>query len=147
MVTTYPGLRFKYGYLQVVARIPSAPGLWPALWLAAANRQWPPEIDILEHWGTSARRTAVFYHPVQGPRLAEHPDAGDLSNGWHSFSLLWSRSRLVWYIDGRAVMSTSYAVPRQRMYFIADLAEYQVPSPRRGCEGSLLIKSLKLWQR
>ena len=31
MVTTYPGFRFQYGYVQVVAQIPNGPGLWPAL--------------------------------------------------------------------------------------------------------------------
>jgi beta-glucanase (GH16 family) len=56
MVTSYPSLRFEYGFVQVVAHIPHAPGLWPALWLAATNGKYPPEIDMLDSWGSSARR-------------------------------------------------------------------------------------------
>src|SRR5215469_12294465 len=41
MVTSFPGLQFEYGFVQVVANIPHSNGLWPALWLAAANGQHP----------------------------------------------------------------------------------------------------------
>ena len=73
MVTTYPSFHFKYGYLQVVARIPFSTGLWPALWLAAMNH-WPPEIDILEHWGVSAQTTAVHFPPGSSWTAQRPPD-------------------------------------------------------------------------
>jgi hypothetical protein len=58
----YPSLRFEYGLVQVVAHIPHAPGLWPALWLAATNGKYPPEIDMLDSWGSSARRAYSSTH-------------------------------------------------------------------------------------
>ncbi len=146
MVTTYPSLRFKYGYLQVVARIPLAPGLWSALWLASAEQHWPPEIDILEHWGPSPADTNVYFHPVRAARLGSRPSTANLSVGWHIFALSWTASSLTWFIDGREVMSTNENIPHEAMYFIADLADYVRPEPGKGCNGTLLIRSVKVWQ-
>ena len=58
MITSYPGFKFEYGFVQVVANIPHGRGLWPALWLAAANGQFPPEIDMVESWEWLSRREA-----------------------------------------------------------------------------------------
>jgi beta-glucanase (GH16 family) len=143
IVTTYPSFRFKYGYIQITARIPYGTGLWPAFWLAAANQQWPPEIDILEHWGTNPV-ARVFLHPKQGPEQDVPFKAPNISKSWHTFTLYWTKSRLSWYYDGRQVLTTSTGIPQQAMYFIADLAAFDV---RPGaCSGSVLIKSVKVWQ-
>jgi beta-glucanase (GH16 family) len=142
MVTTYPGFRFQYGYLQVIARIPYGPGLWPALWLAAANKAWPPEIDILEHYGTAADYTQHL-HAANMSVLAGSEDTVNLGVGWHTFGLYWSPSRIIWYVDGQPVLSASQGVPKQPMYFIADLAVYQ-----QNAVGSaaLDIRSVTVWQ-
>jgi beta-glucanase (GH16 family) len=145
MVTSYPGFRFEYGYLQVIARIPYATGLWPALWLLPANQQWPPEIDLLEHWGANQADTAVHLHPVGAETIGAYPVTANLSVGWHTFALYWTRTRLVWYVDGRAVMSTEQHIPDQPMYFIANLANTSPPGSA-GCDGTLLIRSVKVWQ-
>jgi beta-glucanase (GH16 family) len=143
MVTTYPSLRFEYGYLRIVARIPAGRGLWPALWLAAANQSWPPEIDILEAWdGTHA---GAFFHPVGGARRrASVPPR--LAFGWHTFGLSWSRSRITWTVDGKTVLTVRSHVPHQKMYLLVDLAESQVPSQPTDCTGTLLVRSVKFWQ-
>ena len=143
MITSYPSFRFQYGYVQVTARIPRAAGLWSALWLVDAQDRWPPEIDILEHWGASD--TGVYFHPAQAPRVAAHPRTANLAQGWHTFAVSWTAASLTWFIDGRAVMSTSTGVPHEPMYFIANLADYELPASG-GCAGSLLIKSVKVWR-
>ena len=145
MVTTYPGFRFEYGYVQVVARIPNGPGLWPALWLLPANLRWPPEMDLLEHWGSSLH-SGVFFHAIRIRGLSQSVRIPDLANGWHTFALSWSPSKLRWFIDGVPVLTINYDIPHQPMYFIADLADYLPPSGRR-CDGALLIRSVKVWQR
>jgi beta-glucanase (GH16 family) len=147
MVTSYPGFRFEYGYLEVVAEIPSGSGLWPALWLAAADLRWPPEIDVVEGWGAPAERAAVYFHPASGPRLAARLPRGSLASGWHTFGVSWTAARLVWFVDGRAVLSTREHVPHQPMYLIANLADYRPPSAGVGCEGTLAVRSVRVWQR
>jgi len=143
MITSYPGFKFKYGFVQVVADIPHAKGLWPALWLAAANLTFPPEIDMVESWGVDAK-TGSFYHPVTGhhSRAIYSPK---LTVGWHTYSLSWTRSKLAFYVDKKLVLTVTKNVPRQRMYFLADLAEY-LPAKRGYCTGQLMIKSVKIWK-
>jgi beta-glucanase (GH16 family) len=142
MVTSYPGFKFEYGFVQVVANIPHAQGLWPALWLAAADGQYPPEIDMLESWGVDGT-TGSFYHPVTGhhSRATYSPD---LTLGWQTYSLSWTRTSLTFWVGGQVVLTVTKGVPHQRMYFLADLAEYQ-PAKRGYCTGQLMIKSVKIW--
>ena len=146
MVTTYPGFRFKYGFVQVVAHLPDKSGLWPALWLLAANQKWPPEMDMIEHWGLRVNTTASF-HPVRARPVIRHLNVADLSNRWHTFGLSWTSSRIVWFIDGKVVLSVDKHIPHQLMYFLADLAVFQPPGDGQGCEGTMLIRSVQVWQR
>jgi beta-glucanase (GH16 family) len=143
MVTTYPGLRFEYGYIQITAKIPFGKGLWPAFWLAAANQKWPPEVDILEHWDSESYGK-VYLHPLTGARQGGSVSMPALSTGWNTFGLYWTKTRLTWYYDGTQVFTTSTGVPQQDMYLIANLAVDNA-SPG-GCSGSLDIKSVKVWQ-
>jgi beta-glucanase (GH16 family) len=143
MVTTYPSFNFKYGYVQITAKIPFGKGLWPGLWLAATNEKWPPEVDILEHWASQSYGK-VYLHPLTGARQGGPVDMPALSAGWHTFGLYWTNTRLAWYYDGKQVFSASTGVPQQDMYFIANLAVDNASTG--GCSGSLLIKSVKIWQ-
>jgi beta-glucanase (GH16 family) len=146
MVTAEPGLSFTYGFIQVVARVPYGPGLWPALWLAPSNHQWPPEIDIMEHWA-SDQQAKVYDHVADAPTIGGPIDTpANLSEGWHTFSLLWTQTGIDWYIDGTKVYSASAAidVPHQAMTFIANVAD-NISGPGT-CSGTMDIKSVKVWQ-
>jgi beta-glucanase (GH16 family) len=149
MITSFPSLRFKYGYVSVVARVPDSAGLWSGIWLAAANEQWPPEIDILESWGPPASVAGVYMHAKSAPggKVEKHLTpamASSLSNGWHTFSLLWTASQITWYVDGQQIMAVHNYVPHQKMYLVADLADFDaVP---HGCKGQLAIQSVEVWQ-
>lgn len=143
MVTTYPSLNFTYGFLQITAKIPFSSGLWPAFWLAASDGKWPPEVDILEHWASSPFGK-VYLHPTSGPRQGGQVSMPGLASGYHTFTLSWTKTSLAWYYDGTQVWRTTTGVPQQAMYLIANLAD---TSTKPGtCNGSLLIKSVKLWQ-
>jgi beta-glucanase (GH16 family) len=151
MVTTYPGFRFEYGYVRVVARLPKTEGLWSALWLSASNLRWPPEIDLIEYWGRRTHSAAVYFHPLGGVRLQAFPGVGNLSSGWHTFALDWTPTQLTWFIDGQEVLSTRQHIPHQSMYFIADLA-YTSTNPviiksGSGCHGTLAVKSVEVWRQ
>jgi beta-glucanase (GH16 family) len=144
MVTSYPGFSFEYGYVQIVARIPYNTGLWPAFWLAAADRGWPPEIDILEHWNLD-QQARVYLHPTAGPRQGGPVDTpANLSQGWHTISLSWTKTSLTWYIDGVSVFTTTTNIPRQAMYLVANLAD--VSTGAGSCTGQMLVQSVKVWQ-
>jgi beta-glucanase (GH16 family) len=147
MITTYKSFRFRYGFLQVVAEIPHSTGLWPALWLASANGALVPEIDMVESWGTDAR-TMAYFHPAPlpppGHRLIRGVIPLDLTTGWQTYSLSWTKSQLTYYVGSHVVLVVRKDVPHQAMYFLADLAEYVKPAAGN-CNGRLQIKSVKVW--
>jgi beta-glucanase (GH16 family) len=144
MVTSKPGFNFTYGLIQISAKLPYGPGLWPALWLAATNDQWPPELDIMEHW-YSEPQMKVYDHTV-GTKYLGGPVStpGNLSAGFHTYSLLWTKDRVTWYLDGAQVFTTTSYVPQQAMYFIANVADDSTAAG--ACTGTLEIQSVKVWQ-
>ena len=139
MITSYPGHKFKYGFVQIVAEIPHANGLWPALLQGACGR----EVPVLESWGVN-QETGSFFHPVTGKSSrAKYSPA--LTRGWQTYSLSWTRTRLRYYVGSRLVLVVQKNVPHQRMYFLSDLAEY-LPAKRGYCSGQLEIRSVKIWK-
>lgn len=144
-VNTYKSFQFEYGHLQVIARIPSGPGLWTGLWLAAADREWPPEIDILEDWGAPNSHAGQYLHSVDAPRVSATPAGGGMSAGWHTFDLYWTPRQLTWLVDGVQTLTANKHIPHQIMYFIADLADYSMSEPG-SCNGQLEIRSVRVWQ-
>lgn len=145
MVTTNPGFNFEYGLVQVVARIPYNTDLWPALWLAASDHDWPPEIDILEHWGAEDN-AGIYLHPATGARQGgRFPLDSDLSQGWHTFTLSWTPTRLTWWYDGQEMFTTTTGIPQQAMYLIMNVAETATTGPG-SCTGTMDVQSVKVWQ-
>jgi beta-glucanase (GH16 family) len=151
MVTSKPSFSFTYGLLQVTAKIPYGPGLWPALWLEPSNGDWPPELDMLEHW-YSQQDYKVYDHfdnaadYLGGPV----PTPVNLSAGFNTFSLLWTSSRVTWYLNGTQVYTTTDHVPQQAMYFIANVADRNPADNTTSlvsgaCDGTMQIQSVKVW--
>jgi beta-glucanase (GH16 family) len=143
MVTTHPSFNFKYGYVQVVAHISNGTGTWPALWLAASDYAWPPEIDMLEHWGSPRDSSGMFFHPVGAGQVVQAlpPEHYRVTGGWQTFAVDWTPSKVTWYLGGKAVFSVTQHVPHQKMYFIANVAAFN-----KRCSGTLEIRSVKVWQ-
>jgi len=145
MVTSYPGFHFKYGFVQIVADVPHAAGLWPALWLAPADGQYPPEVDMLESWGVN-HETASFYHPVpEGAKEDRGLIPVRLTRGWQTYSLRWTSSKLIYYVGNKVVLTVKSRTPHLAMYLIANVAEYASPKAGR-CTGQMLIRSVKIWK-
>lgn len=152
MVSSKPGFSFTYGLISITAKLPYGPGLWPALWLAATNDQWPPELDVMEHW-YSEQDYKIYDHTVGTSYVGGPvPTPVNLSAGFHTFSLLWTKDRVTWYLDGVQKYTTTDHVPQQSMYFIANVAD-RIPDGSSSttvapgdCTGTMQISSVKVWQ-
>jgi beta-glucanase (GH16 family) len=143
IVTTYPSVRFTYGFVQVTARLPFGTGLWPAIWLVPSNGQWPPEIDIIEHWGTDLMSRATL-HTAQGTQQKGFVATPDADWGWHTFTLYWTPSRISVYYDSQLALTATTGIPQQDMYLLLDLADNS-DSPG-SCSGTMYVKSVAIWQ-
>lgn len=116
---------FRYGRIEVSARIPSGRGTWPAIWLLHSPAggfnpkygdlgiygPWPVsgEIDIMEgfNYGVGGnqetRSTAHYGLPIppfngtgSGTDLAVNADLN-----FHEYALEWERGRLRFFVDGQ----------------------------------------------
>jgi beta-glucanase (GH16 family) len=144
MVTTYPSVSFKYGFVQVVARLPFGAGLWPAIWLVPENGSWPPEIDIVEHWGTELTSRATLHYSKQNKQQRGTVTFPDADKGWHTYTLYWTQSSISVYYDSQLALTTTTNVPQLAMYLLLDLADNS-NSPG-SCSGTMYVKSVNIWE-
>lgn len=116
-LTTSGRHAWKYGYVEVRARIGSARGTWPAIWMMPQGSDygaWPRsgEIDIMEHVGYApenihfAAHTERYNHMrgVQNNKVCPAPEA---VGAFHTYGLRWTPEKLTWYFDGEEKYSLS----------------------------------------
>lgn len=60
-VTTKDRFNFRYGRMEVRARIPVCSGAWPAIWLLGSELPWPAngEVDVLEYYRLNGEPTIL----------------------------------------------------------------------------------------
>jgi beta-glucanase (GH16 family) len=150
-----PKFAFRYGRVEARLRVPAGAGLWSAFWLLPANRSAQPEIDIMEIHGDSPGvvRMHLHYRGRAGHDAVLSSDwtQRSLRSGWHRYGIDWRPGHLAWLIDGVVRWHVDgAAVPRARMYLIADLAvggdPVGVPTARTPFPSALAIDWVRVWQ-
>jgi beta-glucanase (GH16 family) len=119
---------FKYGYIEMRAKVPSGQGLWPAFWTLPTNLSWPPEIDVFEIIGNAPDVINMHYHYPDGSD--EGGDDGktwqgpNFSSDWHTYAVDWEPDAITWYVDGveRRTYTDTSNITSDPMYLIANLA-------------------------
>lgn len=119
VLDTYGKWTQRYGYFEIRAKLPTAPGLWPAFWLMPERgkdigEQWQRqdtgnggmEFDILEHltrWGPYRNNIAMHWdgygeeHKQLGTdKIYMQPDA----QGFITVGLGWLPGKAIYYING-----------------------------------------------
>jgi serralysin len=126
MATTYNSFNFTYGYVSVVAKLPGGGGTWPAIWMLPENGSWPPEVDIMENYGsTNQIQTTVHWGASNSQAYANVTTPTNLTTSYNTYGLLWTSTGLTWYLNGKAIFSYSgTGVPKIPMYLITNLATY-----------------------
>ncbi|WP_375437464.1 family 16 glycosylhydrolase [uncultured Hymenobacter sp.] len=108
---------FQYGRLDVRAKVPKGKGVWPAIWMLGADidqNNWPRcgEIDIMELKGSRPKELISTMH--FGNSTADHRFKGitqvqpnDLSEDFHTYSVVRSKDLLRFFLDGQQYYSFS----------------------------------------
>lgn len=109
-LTTKGKKEFKYGRIDIRAKITIGQGIWPALWMLGSNIDqvgWPAcgEIDIMEnvghipktsygtaHWGPQGRGFSTY-------STGEYTIADNYTDAFHVFSIQWEFNKITWYVD------------------------------------------------
>ena len=129
---------FKYGRIDIRAKLPKGQGIWPALWMLGANIDevgWPRcgEIDIMELVGHEPEKSYGTAHYDKGG-WTHTGSFYTLQNGdifedeFHVFSIFWEENSIKWYIDynkfyevNKTSVGTSYPF-NDSFFFIFNVA-------------------------
>ena len=103
---------WTYGFYEIRAKLPCAPGTWPAIWmLPVAMRKWPDdgEIDIMEQVGAepnviySTLHTGLFNHVLKTQRSAQKLVPTSCT-AFHVYQLDWRPDIITIGVDGRGIL-------------------------------------------
>jgi len=134
LITTEPSFKQIYGYFEMKAKLPFGKGFWPAFWLLASDKSWPPEIDPLEAFGAANSRNEghnnQIHHGVIGATgsswgdWSNTPNNVNITSGFHVYAVLWTRSEITFYFDGVQTQTgpTPSELVNKEMYMLANLA-------------------------
>ncbi|HEY9118041.1 MAG TPA: glycoside hydrolase family 16 protein [Roseivirga sp.] len=100
---------WKYGRMEVKARIPQGRGNWPAIWMLPSENTyggWPRsgEIDIMEHVGYDQGNmhgtvhTESFNHR-KGTQKGDSVQIEDISSSFHVYAIEWTEDKIDFFMD------------------------------------------------
>lgn len=111
---------WRYGRIEVRAKLPAGQGTWPAVWMLPEDQAYGPwassgEIDILEavNLGVACaacpggRENTILGTLHFGGRWpanalnSTETNAPDVLDGFHTFGIVWAPGRIDWTYDGR----------------------------------------------
>ncbi len=118
-------INFKYGKIELRAKLPTGRGTWPAFWMMPQTSKygaWPRsgEIDIMEHVGYDPNVVLGTLHTERyygtngrGGNTDSLLQSGDLAsidvqNEFHTYSIVWEEGKIEWYFDDLLFGSVSY---------------------------------------
>jgi beta-glucanase (GH16 family) len=119
---------FKYGRMDVRAKLPASTGTWPAIWMLGnnvASAGWPAcgELDIMEQNG-SLKSTiyGTLHYPTQQGQYGDGDTTAvtTASTAFHIYSTLWTPSSIQLFVDGRLyyTLSNNPGLPFNQPFFI-----------------------------
>jgi len=112
---------FKYGRVEVRAKLPAGVGTWPAIWTLGKNANedggywdlqgfgttsWPAcgEIDIMEHWGSNQNYVQSAMHTPSsfgGTINLGGQNIATASTEFHIYSVDWFVDKMVFSVDNK----------------------------------------------
>lgn len=111
MVTKNKG-DWKYGRIDVRAKMPIGQGIWPAIWMLPTENKYGPwpcsgEIDIMEYLGQKPKEvfgTIHYGHDFWRFNSQYYElEEGTFADDFHTFTLLWTESCILFRVDGQDI--------------------------------------------
>jgi hypothetical protein len=97
---------FKYGTIEMKAKMPTGAGTWPAFWsLGAGAGSWPAigEIDFMEYIGVKPLQTqSALHYPGHsgGDAPFKTTVIANAASEFHVYKTIWSPKTIRFYLDG-----------------------------------------------
>jgi beta-glucanase (GH16 family) len=119
---------FKYGKVEVRAKLPSGVGTWPAIWMLGSDigtTGWPGcgEIDIMEHLGRDLNKIyGTLHYPGHSGGNADGSTRiiSNATTEFHIYSLEWNAAAVTISVDGQLVHTVvnSSSIPFNHDFFL-----------------------------
>lgn len=123
-VTTQQEMSYRYGYLEMRAKVPFKRGCWPGFWMSSGSSygtigeykaDYTIEVDVFEVFSSIdslAPNIHKWYHLGDHTMWADETDASregytfenaeNLVNEYHIYGFEWTPTEMIMYIDGEA---------------------------------------------
>jgi len=134
-IKTQDKFEFRYGYVEIRAKLPSSQGTWPALWMLGANFPevgWPQcgEIDIMEQFQDKNKVKSTLHWKLSDGQRGEYglDVSNTTSDDWHVYAMDWTPTSITTYLDGNQffTMNISGVEPyypfNEEFFFIFNVA-------------------------
>lgn len=109
-ITTKGIAEWKYGRVEVRAKLPDCRGSWPAIWMMPAENtygEWPKsgELDIMENVGYDLPKVHYAIHTekynhTKNNQKRHTVDCATVATDFHLYGFEWRADKLTWYLDG-----------------------------------------------
>lgn len=134
---------FLYGRMEVIAKMPTGKGSWPAIWMLGTDRgtvHWPDcgEVDIMEWLGRVPSEIFGSIYTVANalgiPTSKITPytpsDTANLSGEFHVYAIDWDSTQIQYFYDNvnyatykaSSLTASQWAPFKQPMYLLLNLA-------------------------
>jgi beta-glucanase (GH16 family) len=119
---------FKYGKVEVKAKLPVGTGTWPAIWMLGNNINtvsWPAcgEIDIMEHKGSEPNKIyATLHHPGHsgGNGDGSTITITNAATAFHIYTAEWTATSIKFSVDNILfyTFTNSASLPFNQNFFL-----------------------------
>ena len=119
---------FKYGKIDVRAKLPASTGTWPAIWMLGNNiatAGWPAcgEIDIMEQNGQEKSKIyGTMHYPTEVGQYGDGSTTtvATATSAFHIYTALWTPSSIQLSIDGVVyyTLANKPGLPFNQPFFI-----------------------------
>lgn len=123
-VSTHETMAFRYGYLEMRAKVPFKHGAWPSWWMTVPKQHqkctWMSEVDIFEvfssknevvanlhKWGWNNQTKKMDHVMLPGgegvtqeSRGYRFPDFAKLNDEFHVYGFEWTPQAMSFFVDG-----------------------------------------------
>ena len=119
---------FKYGKIEISAKLPAGAGTWPATWMLGNNfltAGWPAcgEIDIMEHRGIELNKIfGTLHYPGHSGSNADGSTVliSNATTAFHKYAMEWSAATIKFSVDDVVYKTfvNSGSVPFNQNFFV-----------------------------
>lgn len=102
---------WRYGRIEVRAKLPRGRGTWPAIWMLSTDWKyggWPAsgEIDIMEHVGDDPGVILGTIHTEKYNHIQQTQNGGkitiaDAQDAFHIYAIDWREDKLDFFVDDK----------------------------------------------